>query len=295
MVELPEHLRAHLTDSAGQPWQGRTFSENPWADDDGQAPAALVTSIAELRDGTGSLVTVIDTLREVRVLIPLVAHLGEAGVNEAGQTVDKSADLSIVSVKAPDGRATLPVFSSIAAMQAWDPDARPVPIDVRKAALAAVSEGTQLMILDPGSETELAVRRPAVWAIAKDTPYELPWQHPTVQAVCSALLQEYEALQSIDLQPGDPQCNFAGPELMLELAVSESLPAEELKRVLTAVQQRFASDEAVLEIVDSLGIRIARIRDPQAAPETTGMSQQQRGNRPKLPPKAGLFARFRRR
>ncbi|MFD2675419.1 SseB family protein [Gulosibacter bifidus] len=287
MVAIPEHLHNHLTDSAGQPWEGRTFSDNPWSDDDGSAPEPLLAALTGFRAGDASLIDVIDALRTSRLLIPLVAHLGEAGVNDAGVTVDKSADLSIVSVKSPDGRATLPVFTSVDAMQHWDATARPVPIAARKAALAAVSEDTQLMILDPGSETELAIRRPAVWAIAQDTEYTVSWQHDAVRAACAQLLADHPELVSVDLHPGDLPGKFLGPELIVELGVSSDLAEPQREQLLASVQQRLASDSHVVEAVDSMALHLAVIdADSLPAKEPTTES---------APSKAGLFGWLRRR
>lgn len=287
MVEIPEHLRAHLTDSAGQPWEGRTFSDNPWSDDDGSAPAELLAALQQFRAGTAPLPSVIDALRESRLLIPLVAHLGEAGVNEAGHTVDKSAELSIVSVQAPDGRAALPVFSSVDTMRAWNPDARPVPIDARKAALAAASEHTELMILDPASDTELVIRRPALWAIAQDNEYTVSWQHPYVQQACSRLLAAHPQLASIDLQPGDLEGRFHGPELLVTLGVERAVDDSVCNMLLDDARANFAADSELVAVVDSVAISVAVLNPTDDASQPTQQDA--------VPPKAGLFGWLRRR
>lgn len=158
-----KHFAASLGDSAGQPWQGREFDDNPFGDDDGTAPPALLGALAAFRAGEVGPEAVVDALRASRLLIPLVAELGDEGTTDAGLTVDKSQELSIVTVSGPDGRSVLPVFSSVTAMQTWNPAARPVPADGRRVALAAASEETEIVVLDPTSETEFVLRRPAVW------------------------------------------------------------------------------------------------------------------------------------
>ena len=45
--------------------------------------------------------------------------------------------LARIAHRGPDGRAVLPAFTSVAAMQAWNTDARPVPIQASKVASAA--------------------------------------------------------------------------------------------------------------------------------------------------------------
>ena len=123
-----------FSDSAGTPWSGRAFDVNNFAGDDGSAPAALISAIAKFHSGEALAEDVVDAIRESRLLIPLLADLGESEIGSHGQKVDKSAELSIVTVATPDDQNGLPVFSSVAAMQKWNPIARPVPADARRVA-----------------------------------------------------------------------------------------------------------------------------------------------------------------
>ena len=73
-----EHINHDpLADSAGVPWAGRSFEPNSWAGDNGQADEALVASIHALASGEGSNEQVVAALSGARVLIPLLAELGE--------------------------------------------------------------------------------------------------------------------------------------------------------------------------------------------------------------------------
>ena len=275
MVEIPEHLHHHLTDSAGQPWAGRTFSDNPWKDDDGTAPEALATALRAFRAGETPSTTVVDALRDVRLLIPLVAELGERGVTDTGLVVDKSADLSIVTVEGPDGRGCVPVFSSAEAMRHWDAQARPVPVESRRAALAAVSEGAEVLILDPGSEeTEFVVRRPAVWAIAQGEPYLEPWRDPEVLETASRVLGAMPELVGLDLRPGDAASRYAGPELVvvarLPLAEGAAPDRAAAQPVLERLGRELANLPLIAERVDSvaLGAEFVAIETPSAGRTT---------------------------
>ena len=69
-------------DSAGIPWAGRSFEPNEHASDDGSAPPAFVTALARFRAGEAGPEAVVDALREARLLMPLVAELGESGVGQ---------------------------------------------------------------------------------------------------------------------------------------------------------------------------------------------------------------------
>ena len=113
-------------------------------------------------------------LAGTRVLVPVLAELEVEDTVEVGghaHTVDKEASAGIVALQAPDGRTALPVFSSVAAMTAWRREARPVPTDVVRAALSAVSEGWELLVLDAGGPVTALLPRPAVWALAQQQPW----------------------------------------------------------------------------------------------------------------------------
>ena len=101
-------------DSAGVPWEGRSFESNPHAGDDGSADAALLAALEAFHAGSGDAVAIVDAYRDARLLIPLVAEAGDVGIAPSGHTVDKTQELSIVTVAAPDGRRVLPVFTSVA-------------------------------------------------------------------------------------------------------------------------------------------------------------------------------------
>lgn len=250
------HDHSHLTDSAGQPWAGRQFEPTAFADDDGSAPAALVESLRRFRSGEVPESAVVDELRVSRLLIPLVANLGESGVNEHGVTVDKSAELSIVTVAGPDGRNVLPVFSSVAAMQLWNPQARPVPSEAVRVALAAADECTDLVVLDPTSPTEFVVRRPALWAIAQSLPWSPSYLDPEVGQAFRGSAEGEPAVSSVTLSAGDADARLRGPELVVTLALVAGLDQSALDALLARLQERWSQSEVVANRVDSLAVRL---------------------------------------
>ncbi|MFP3465756.1 SseB family protein [Leifsonia sp. SIMBA_070] len=252
---------ASLADSAGQPWEGRAFDDNPFGEDDGSAPAALLGALAAFRAGEVGAEVVVDALRDARLLIPLVAELGEEGANDAGMIVDKTQELSIVTVAGPDGRNVQPVFSSVTALQAWNPAARPVPAEGRRAALAAASEGTELIVLDPTSKTEFVVRRPAVWALAQGVTWVPSDRDPVVLEAFRASIGSELGVHDVDLIAGDPQSRLAGEELVVRLSLAAGLTREELDAILGRLAQRWAADDVIATRVDSLRVQLVASAD----------------------------------
>ena len=147
-------------DSAGVPWEGRRFEANRHSGDDGSADPALLAALTAFRGGTGDQATVVRAYRSARLLIPLVAAKGDEGIGAHGLTVDKTQELSIVTVAAPDGRSVLPGLLSVEAMSRWDAAARPVPADGVRTAVAASADDTDLIVIDPGSPTRVRASPP---------------------------------------------------------------------------------------------------------------------------------------
>ena len=243
-------------DSAGQPWQGRHFEPNTSADDDGSAPEAFLSARASFRAGELTLAGLVDIVRTCRFLIPLVAVAGETGVTDDGLVVDKSQELSIITVAGPDGRPILPVFSSVAAMTRWRPDARPVPADAVRVALAAASEHTDRIVIDPRSDgDEVVLPRPAVWAIAQGAPWVPAVDDAEVLEAVARPAAQHPQIWAVSLVAGDEQARGSGPEVIVRLAVEPGLDAESLRSIMQSLSDAWAQDATVAERIDSLSVQ----------------------------------------
>jgi len=253
MSPAPDGPRA---DSAGVPFAGRAFHANPGAGDDGTAPPHVIEAIRRFRMREVGAPEVVAVLHAARLLVPLVAVRGDEGVGAHGQLVDKTQELSIVTVRGPDGRAVLPAFTSVAALQAWDPAARPIPIEAPRVALAAASEGTPLVVVDAGSDTEFAVRRPALRALATGERWLPSFEDPDVASAVEVAAREHPEVAAVDVGPGDPDARLSGPELLVGVGLRPGLDAGALERLLRDLQERWAADAVVAERVDSIGVRV---------------------------------------
>lgn len=252
------HSCAAPGDSAGVPWQGRSFESNPHAGDDGSADPALRAALEAFRDGTGDAAAVVDAYRTARLLIPLVAEKGDEGVGPTGLVVDKTQELSLVTVAAPDGRTVLPVFTGVDTMRVWDPRARPVPADGVRTALAAASDDTDLIVIDPASPTEFVLRRPAVWAIGQGQAWEPAHTSAEVYAGLQESIGGELGVLDLSVAAGDPGSRLRGPELIVRLHLVDGLDQAELDAILQRLASRWAADDRVAVLVDSLTVRLVR-------------------------------------
>lgn len=252
-------------DSAGVPWAGRSFETNAHAADDGSADPALQEALERFRSGQGSQVDVVDAFRAARVLVPLIAEKGDEGIGPFGMSVDKTQELSLVTVAAPDGRRVQPVFSCVDTMTRWNPAARPIPVEAVRAALAASAEDTELIVLDPTTETEFVFRRPAVWAIAQTQPWEPSFVSPEVFLALQESIAHELAVIDVRVAAGDPDARLRGPELVVHLELIDGLHRDVLDAVLARLAQRWAADDRIAVLVDSLGVKLHRTAEPPSA------------------------------
>ncbi|MFT3798673.1 SseB family protein [Microbacterium sp.] len=252
------HACGPQADSAGVPWAGRSFEPNPHAGDDGSADPALLAALVAFHARRGDEVAVVEAYRRARLLIPLVAEAGVVGVAPSGLAVDKTQELSIVTVAAPDGRRVLPVFTSVAAMAAWDPRARPVPAGGIRTALSAAADDTDLIVIDPASETEFVLRRPAVWAIGQGQPWEPAHLSPEVFAGLQESIGSELGVLDLSVASGDPGARLRGPELVVRLHLVDGLDQLELDAILQRLAARWAADDRIAVLVDSLTVKLIR-------------------------------------
>lgn len=276
--KLPGHISAALsraggpTDSAGIPWQGRSLDGNgnplhSFAQDDGAADPGYLTAVGRLLAGTCDEVAVIESLAAARVFVPIVASIGAGTPAESGLAADKQADMAMVSLKAPDGRKALPVFSTVRNLQNWHSGARPVAVHAPRAALSAVAEDAQLLVIDPGAEFTFVVRRPAVWALARQRSWSPSYADPRVVDRLSAAIDGEETIMEATASPGRGVASRTaagravpgggpGPELAVSLRIHPGLTQAEVGAMSERFQRRLAEDAEFTELVDSLEVRL---------------------------------------
>ena len=142
-------------------------------------------------------------------------------------------------------------------MAVWNPVARPVPADAVRVAVAAASENTDLVVLDPTSATEFVIRRPALWAIAQGRTWTPSYLDEEVLRAFMAGAEREEAVVAVRLAPGDPGARLTGPELIVRLSLLDGLDRAALDAVIGRLQGRWSKSEVIAARVDSLTVQLA--------------------------------------
>ena len=250
----------HHADSSGVPWEGRTFHDNPHAGDTGETPAGVTESLTAWRAGTGSFTDLVAAFAANRFLIPLVTHAGDDFDVDHPVMGDKVQELSVITVAGPSGEKVIPAFTSVTAMSKWSSDARTIPIEAQRVALAAVSEHTDRIVVNPNTDS-IVLRRPVVWAIAQDNPYVAPWESAEFVEGTRKLLAGIDNLVDIAVAPGDPNATGDGPDVTLILGLITGLDANQVHALTTEVQARVSGNELFVSQVDALTLTLSKKSD----------------------------------
>ncbi len=254
MAREPDH---HHADSSGVPWEGRAFQDNPHANDSGATPADVAERLDAWRSGAGTFTDLVAAIATSRFLIPLVTHAGDNFDGENPVMEDKVQELSVVTVAGPSGEKVIPAFTSVDAMRAWNADARPIPIDAQRVALAAASEQTDRIVVNPGTDS-IVLRRPVVWSIAQGDLYRAPWESSEFLSNVRKVLSGVDHLRDVGVESGDPTASGDGPEVTLLLVLADGLTTDQIQTLVAEIQGRFSGDELLVNQVDSLALTLTK-------------------------------------
>jgi hypothetical protein len=145
--------------------------------------------------------------------------------------------MSIPTLIGQDGRAAVPAFTSLAAMHAWQPGARPVPADAARVWQAAAADAAAV-VLDIAGPVPLAIDGARLAALAAGLPVPLPEHDPDVHAVIGAVAATYPQVTAVRLA-GDPAGE--GPDLTVELTLAPGAPPATAGQLGTEVLGRLGS------------------------------------------------------
>ena len=134
--------------------------------DDGAVDPAVEAALASYARDPGRYAAALAVLQRSRVLVPVVAVLGEAEVDEAGLRRDKTSDMAAVLMRGQDGRTALLAFTGTTPLQAWQRDARPVPVTAAQAAQSARQDGADALLVDVAGPVMFVVEGEDLQALA---------------------------------------------------------------------------------------------------------------------------------
>ncbi|MFE9663514.1 SseB family protein [Streptomyces sp. NPDC005955] len=202
-----------------------------YSDDDGSADpelSAALTAWAADRSAEGPL---LEALRGTRLLVPMVALLGEVEEDENGLRREKTSEMAVPTLKAR-GRTALPAFTSTASLARWDPAARPVAVPLEQALKAAAHEKADTIVIDLAGPVPYELTGPALLALAEGRTSTDPLADPAVAEAVRAVVAAEPAVVSAHLGAGRA-------DAVLALVLDPAAPAADVVRALA---ERLADD-----------------------------------------------------
>lgn len=137
---------------------GADILQSQFPNDDGTCAPPLAAALEAYATDRSTYPDVIRALAPTRLLVPVVAVLGEVEYDEMGLAHDKSSDMATVLVTGADGRQALLAFTSTDALHRWNPQARPVPVPAAVAAQSAVQEDAAAVVIDIAGPVTLVIQ-----------------------------------------------------------------------------------------------------------------------------------------
>lgn len=179
-----------------------------YSDDDGTADPALASALAAWSEDRGAVAPVLEALRGARLLVPVVAVLGEVEEDERGLRREKTSDMAVPTLQAGDRRA-LPAFTSTDALARWDAQARPVAVPLHQALQAAAHEKADTVVLDLAGPVAFELTGAALRALAEGRTSADPLDDPAVTAAVREAVAAEPAVLRAHLGPGSADGTLA--------------------------------------------------------------------------------------
>jgi hypothetical protein len=186
--------------------QGLTVAEPKFPGDDGTADPAVRAALTAYAAGQGSEHAALTALARSRLLVPVVAVLGEAGEDGA----EKSTEMALPTLVGRDGRRAVLAFTCLEALKQWRSDARPVPVPAASAWLAGTQDDACAVLIDVAGPVTLAVEGARLAALAAGRPVPLPHQDPEVLAALQAALAREPLIVAAALTTPDQRVTATG-------------------------------------------------------------------------------------
>ena len=224
---------------------------NPgFAADDGTADPALTLALDRWSRDPAAEPEVLAALTPSRLMVPIVALLGEVETDDKGLKHEKTSDMAVPVIEAADGRRALPAFTSLETLARWRADARPAPVAAPQAVLAAYAERADTLLVDPAGPVTYTLTGAKMRAVAENRPYLAPVRDPEVREAVRLLLAAEPAVVSGLLEP------YEGADGMLAVCTEPSLAVEEIQAVAQRIG-RAVSTDALLRVRLDRGLNLA--------------------------------------
>ena len=138
-------------------FEGARILESSFPDDTGAQSPEVARALAAHAADPSTFPRLVQAIAASRLLVPVVALLGEVEYDDHGLAHDKSSDMAAVLLQGADGRMALLAFTGTEQLTAWNPEARPVAVTAKAAAMSAVAEEASALVIDIAGEATVVI------------------------------------------------------------------------------------------------------------------------------------------
>ena len=227
---------------------------NPgFADDDGTADPALARALERWSQDRAVEPEVLAALLPSRLIVPIVALLGEVETDGNGLRHEKTSDMAVPVIEAADGRRALPAFTSLESLARWRADARPAPVAAPQAVLTAYSERADTLLVDPAGPVAYQLTGARMRAVAELRAYLPPARDPEVREAVRQVLAGEPVVAAGYLRSG------GGADGTLALVLDPDTADTEVRAVADRLVAALVADP-VLRVRLDRGLELALLR-----------------------------------
>lgn len=214
-----------------------------FADDDGTADPALAAALGDYARARGTdaearaSAAVVAALHPARLLVPVVAVLGEAETGEDGLRREKTSDMAVPVFELPGGRRALPAFTSTETLARWQAGARPVAVPFPQALRAVAHEHADTLLIDLAGPVTYELTGPQLRTAALGPDRPDPLADPAVRDALRAAVAAQPGVERAHLAAGQ-----AGSDGTLGLVLA---PGADVAATGQAVAAALAADDVL--------------------------------------------------
>lgn len=148
-------------------FEGAIVPETDFSDDNGDADKTLRHALKAFEESSsaGDAQLVLTLLKEARLLVPVVAEL-DSLIEGDELPAEKDSHMQSVEYVNSDGRRALLAFTGTDSLNAWNPDARPIPRAAHIVAQSVLEGELDAMILDLHGPSTCVIEGPMLVRLA---------------------------------------------------------------------------------------------------------------------------------
>lgn len=178
-------------------FEGAIVPDTDFSDDNGDADKTLRHALKAFEEtaSAGDAQLVLTLLKDARLLVPVVAEL-----DTIEEGVEKDSHMQSVEYVNSDGRRALLAFTGTDSLNAWNPDARPIPRAAHIVAQSVLEGELDALILDLHGPSTCVIEGPMLVRLAISARHS-EYLESAMDAACDSI-EELEGVLAADWETG---------------------------------------------------------------------------------------------